>query len=333
MAAPEEEEEQVPEELSAEDAARSTLDPEVDAMVTSLEDDIEPFPGPPIAEEPAEEVDSRPIFAHVGQFVSGQQPGAALQEAYTDWLGGSSTVCLPHYMMARETFGDYWMLGEVLTDEDMAVLDAKDEELAAQAAEAGESAEAALTMESTPVALVLGHLTVARSENWDEAAEWAAADPVAVAGGYEKAALLQWLISDDAQLRRRPAGEQQQTYVVYCRDRADAGDLRTQTRPAHLEWLVESGRVCLAGPLLDRDDDAATPADGPRVGTLLMVNGDDLDDVTTWAAADPYATAGLFDSVLVAPLASYAEPKDTLPLFPQLEESPEEDEDDTDTEN
>ena len=59
----------------------------------------------------------------------------------------------------------------------------------------------------------------------------------------------------------------------------------------------------MAGPLLASNDGAA---DAPRVGTLLMVNGDDLDEVRDWAKNDPYNTAGLFASVTVQPIVTYA---------------------------
>ena len=56
----------------------------------------------------------------------------------------------------------------------------------------------------------------------------------------------------------------------------------------------------MAGPLLGGSGGAE------RVGTLLVVNGDDVDEVRDWAATDPYAAAGLFEGVTVAPLNSYS---------------------------
>ena len=46
--------------------------------------------------------------------------------------------------------------------------------------------------------------------------------------------------------------------------------------------------------------------DAGNVGTLLFVNGDELDEVRRWASEDPYNQAGLFESVLVAPVTQYA---------------------------
>ena len=44
---------------------------------------------------------------------------------------------------------------------------------------------------------------------------------------------------------------------------------------------------------------------GARVGTLLIVSGDTLEQVREWANDDPYQAAGLFASVTVAPLCTY----------------------------
>ena len=46
--------------------------------------------------------------------------------------------------------------------------------------------------------------------------------------------------------------------------------------------------------------------EGARVGTLLLVHGDDVEEVRQWAAGDPYNSAGLFETVTVAPLNYYA---------------------------
>ena len=90
-------------------------------------------------------------------------------------------------------------------------------------------------------------------------------------------------------------------FGVYCLDKPGSAELRAATREAHLEWLKEGGRVHLAGPLQSPDG-----AEAGNVGTLLVVNGDELDEVKRWAETDPYKKAGLFESVLVAPLTEYA---------------------------
>jgi hypothetical protein len=82
-------------------------------------------------------------------------------------------------------------------------------------------------------------------------------------------------------------------FVLICRDKPGAAQLRQDTRAAHLAYLQASPAVKLAGPFLD---DAGKP-----VGSLLMLDLPDRAAAEAWAAADPYALAGLFASVSVEP--------------------------------
>ena len=90
-------------------------------------------------------------------------------------------------------------------------------------------------------------------------------------------------------------------YGVYCLDKPGSSELRKAKRDAHLAWLAEGGRVHLGGAL-----QSPLGEDAGNVGTLLFVNGDELDEVRRWASEDPYNQAGLFESVLVAPVTQYA---------------------------
>jgi uncharacterized protein YciI len=84
-------------------------------------------------------------------------------------------------------------------------------------------------------------------------------------------------------------------FVFRCTDRKDAGDLRPRTRAAHLSYLaVQKQRVLCAGALLG--DDQQTP-----IGSLLIVDCDDLGAARSFAAHDPYAEAGLFAEVDIRP--------------------------------
>jgi len=305
----------------------------VDAMATSLgrEDELKPYPGPTIVDEPLGDGDTRSLFVHFARFSPSRMPSAALQEAYVSWLEDTAaqpdvSLCLPQYMLAAQRVDDFWETGAVLTDEDIARLDAQEEaEASAAAAAAATAAEEAtevggdaavadyvpparMEMEPTEVAFVLGHLTVCRAKSSSAATAWATSDPVLVGGGYSETRLHEWARSSDEALCVRTTGESLQPYCVHCLDRADATELRAATRGAHLEWLRESGRVVMVGPLLEprADEDADAASGGAPVGSLLVVNGDDLDEVRDWAAADPYQHAGLFASVTVAPLCMYA---------------------------
>jgi uncharacterized protein YciI len=82
-------------------------------------------------------------------------------------------------------------------------------------------------------------------------------------------------------------------FALICHDVEDGFALRQQTRPAHLEFLG-SHNVRFAGPMLS--DDQTKP-----IGSIVVIECDDLDDAKTIAAQDPYNKAGLFSSVNVHP--------------------------------
>ena len=84
-------------------------------------------------------------------------------------------------------------------------------------------------------------------------------------------------------------------FLILCTDKPDSRDLRAATRPAHLAYLSDGGvEVKLGGPWLDETD-------GGPLGSLLIVEVENLAAARAFAAADPYAQAGLFASVEVRP--------------------------------
>jgi uncharacterized protein len=84
-------------------------------------------------------------------------------------------------------------------------------------------------------------------------------------------------------------------FVLHCRDKADALALRMENRPAHLAYAGSIGaQLMLAGPLLD--DTGTTP-----IGSLIIVDMADRATAEVFAAGDPYAKAGLFETVTITP--------------------------------
>ncbi|SOC07745.1 hypothetical protein SAMN05877809_104143 [Rhodobacter sp. JA431] len=79
-------------------------------------------------------------------------------------------------------------------------------------------------------------------------------------------------------------------YAVICRDKAGALQTRLDTRAAHLAYIEETGIVTMAGPFLEG---------GQMCGSLVILDCESLEAAQNWAAGDPYAAAGLFDSVTV----------------------------------
>ena len=84
-------------------------------------------------------------------------------------------------------------------------------------------------------------------------------------------------------------------FAITCIDKPNSLDLRLANRPPHLEYLNSHlARIVIAGPLLD--DAGEKP-----VGSLLVMEFDDTAGAEAFAAGDPYAKAGLFQSVGIRP--------------------------------
>ncbi len=80
-------------------------------------------------------------------------------------------------------------------------------------------------------------------------------------------------------------------FVIYCLDKPDHMQVRMDNRPAHVEYLkAHTDKIVAAGPML-KDD-----GEGMNGSTLIMEFGDKAE-AEDWAANDPYAKAGLFQSV------------------------------------
>lgn len=91
-------------------------------------------------------------------------------------------------------------------------------------------------------------------------------------------------------------------YAIYCEDKDDSFERRRSVRPAHLirlEQLKSEGRLLLAGPLMNSDDE--NPAISGFKGSLIVAEFDDLEHAKAWAAADPYVTADVYARVSIFP--------------------------------
>lgn len=82
-------------------------------------------------------------------------------------------------------------------------------------------------------------------------------------------------------------------FVLYCVDKPDHAQVRADNRPDHLDYLKSKlDQIVIAGPLLAED--------GERVrGSLLVIEVADRAGAEAFAAGDPYAKAGLFESVTI----------------------------------
>ena len=84
-------------------------------------------------------------------------------------------------------------------------------------------------------------------------------------------------------------------YVIFCTDKADHAHVRAATRPDHLDYLDGfEDRLVTAGPTLTDDGQGMN-------GGLLVVVFPDRQAADDFARNDPYAKAGLFESVVIRP--------------------------------
>jgi hypothetical protein len=77
--------------------------------------------------------------------------------------------------------------------------------------------------------------------------------------------------------------------ALICQDKPGALQTRLDNRTAHLAHIEASGTVEMAGPFLDTE--------GKMTGSLIILSVETMAEAEAWAAADPYAKAGLFSSV------------------------------------
>ena len=80
-------------------------------------------------------------------------------------------------------------------------------------------------------------------------------------------------------------------FTLICTDKADHLEVRKANRDAHLAHIASSGVVEMAGPFLNDK--------GEMSGSLVILEVGSKAEAEAWAAADPYAKAGLFAKVRI----------------------------------
>ena len=83
-------------------------------------------------------------------------------------------------------------------------------------------------------------------------------------------------------------------FAVICTDRPGGLDLRMATRPSHLAFLeTYASKLAYGGAMLD--------IEGRPCGSMLLIEVGDRAEAEGFAASDPYAKAGLFESTVIRP--------------------------------
>ncbi|WP_269715425.1 YciI family protein [Caulobacter sp. NIBR2454] len=84
-------------------------------------------------------------------------------------------------------------------------------------------------------------------------------------------------------------------FMLRATDKPGTGDLRLETRPVHLDYLNSLPDVFrMAGALLAEDGQTV-------VGSLMIIEADDLDSARAYVEGDPFAQAGIFATTEILP--------------------------------
>ena len=84
-------------------------------------------------------------------------------------------------------------------------------------------------------------------------------------------------------------------FTVICNDKANHTERRAANRDAHLAFLADLGdAVKLGGPMMDSSASIMN-------GSMLIIEASDLDAARAMMADDPYAQAGLFETMEIRP--------------------------------
>ncbi|HEY5412439.1 MAG TPA: YciI family protein [Caulobacteraceae bacterium] len=83
-------------------------------------------------------------------------------------------------------------------------------------------------------------------------------------------------------------------FVISWRDKPNAFETRAGAREAHLAFIETLGdKAKLGGPYLDDE--------GRMIGSMMVVEADDLAQIQALHARDPYKLAGLFETSTITP--------------------------------
>lgn len=77
-------------------------------------------------------------------------------------------------------------------------------------------------------------------------------------------------------------------FAMICKDKPNSLEIRLANREKHLAYRAEA-TIVFGGPMLDDE--------GNMCGSLLVIEAEDKAAAEAFAENDPYAKAGLFESV------------------------------------
>jgi len=91
-------------------------------------------------------------------------------------------------------------------------------------------------------------------------------------------------------------------YVIFSQDVENSLAKRLSVREKHLarlQVLQDEGRLLTAGPMPAIDSE--NPGEAGFTGSTVIAQFESLQDAQSWADADPYIDAGVYQNVVVKP--------------------------------
>ncbi|UTM56301.1 YciI family protein [Photobacterium sp. CCB-ST2H9] len=91
-------------------------------------------------------------------------------------------------------------------------------------------------------------------------------------------------------------------YVIFSQDVENSLERRLSVREKHLarlKALQDEGRLLVAGPMPAIDSE--NPGEAGFTGSTVIAEFDSLEAAKSWADADPYIEAGVYENVIVKP--------------------------------
>jgi uncharacterized protein YciI len=124
-----------------------------------------------------------------------------------------------------------------------------------------------------------------------------------------KVKLFRWRHIKDHSLRQDDGMLDRTPWIVIALDRPDQQSLRAATNRSHVEYLIDSERIVMAGPLYATPTNSSSSsssstraAEGTTeaaIGNFMIVNALDRNDAVQFAENDPCALAGLYESIRI----------------------------------
>ncbi|KAJ8906639.1 hypothetical protein NDN08_003132 [Rhodosorus marinus] len=147
---------------------------------------------------------------------------------------------------------------------------------------------------------IISGFVIVSGTDLEDVRNWVNDDPYTKEGVFESVEIREWKLGFSPKKEMASI-----VYTILCLDKNNTRGARARIRPEHLSWWEKSGRNGFIGPFPTEDGNGA-------VGTLIITDGQNLDEVTKWAETDPYNKGGIFESVSIHPTRKVIQRLDRL---------------------